>query len=103
MHWTFLLAVLVASQLLVLVSSASVPGAYRSLQPRSTSASGAGGGDMIEVLRRGGGSGVTMDSEEGIQDALKYLDELDKYYGQVGRPRFGKRSRSTGPSRRSIP
>nr|QBX89062.1 neuropeptide F1 [Nephrops norvegicus] len=27
-----------------------------------------------------------------MADALKYLQELDKYYSQVSRPRFGKRS-----------
>merc|ERR1711976_188299 len=29
----------------------------------------------------------------GMTDAIKYLQELDKYYSQVARPRFGKRSR----------
>ncbi|XP_047100626.1 neuropeptide F [Schistocerca piceifrons] len=29
---------------------------------------------------------------EGLADALKYLQELDRYYSQVARPRFGKRS-----------
>ncbi|XP_046390053.1 neuropeptide F isoform X2 [Ischnura elegans] len=27
-----------------------------------------------------------------MADALKYLQELDKYYSQVARPRFGKRA-----------
>merc|ERR1711962_1227533 len=27
-----------------------------------------------------------------MADAIKYLQELDKYYSQVARPRFGKRS-----------
>nr|P86442.1 RecName: Full=Neuropeptide F; Short=Lom-NPF; Short=NPF; Short=longNPF; Flags: Precursor [Locusta migratoria]AYO24236.1 neuropeptide F 1 [Locusta migratoria] len=29
---------------------------------------------------------------EGLADALKYLQELDRYYSQVARPRFGKRA-----------
>merc|ERR1712150_53283 len=28
----------------------------------------------------------------GMSNALKYLEELDKYYSQVARPRFGKRA-----------
>jgi len=40
----------------------------------------------IEILRRSGADG------EGMDEALKYLEELDKYYAQVARPRFGKRS-----------
>ena len=43
------------------------------------------GDSRIEILRRSvaadGGEG------EGMQDALKYLEELDKYYAQVARPR----------------
>merc|ERR1712141_491098 len=33
--------------------------------------------------------------EGGMTNALKYLEELDKYYSQVARPRFGKRSGGT--------
>ena len=41
-----------------------------------------GDGDArIEILRRSASDG------EGMQDALKYLEELDKYYAQVARPR----------------
>ena len=36
---------------------------------------------VIEVLRRSTGG------EEGIRDALRYLDALDKFYGEAGRPR----------------
>jgi len=43
---------------------------------------------VIEVLRRSTGG------EDGIRDALRYLDALDKFYGEAGRPRFGKRSMS---------
>merc|ERR1719204_1470992 len=35
---------------------------------------------VIEVLRRSTGG------EEGIRDALRYLDALDKFYGEAGRP-----------------
>ncbi|XP_047738188.1 neuropeptide F isoform X2 [Hyalella azteca] len=38
-----------------------------------------------------------------MADALKYLHQLDKYYSQVARPRFGKRSESTqGPSEQAL-
>ncbi|XP_042870457.1 neuropeptide F-like isoform X2 [Penaeus japonicus] len=33
-----------------------------------------------------------------MAEALKYLQELDKYYSQVSRPRFGKRSDFAMPS-----
>ncbi|XP_027221822.1 neuropeptide F isoform X2 [Penaeus vannamei] len=33
-----------------------------------------------------------------MAEALKYLQELDKYYSQVSRPRFGKRSDYAMPS-----
>ncbi|XP_053653102.1 neuropeptide F isoform X4 [Cherax quadricarinatus] len=33
-----------------------------------------------------------------MADALKYLQELDKYYSQVSRPRFGKRSEYVAPA-----
>merc|ERR1711879_165273 len=48
------------------------------------------GGDRGPV----GEAAVAVDGGEGgeVTDALKYLDELDKYYSQVARPRFGKRS-----------
>ena len=36
----------------------------------------------IDILRRS-----VADEGEGMQDALKYLEELDKYYAQVARPR----------------
>ena len=52
--------------------------------PRYPSING-DGDSRIEILRRSvaadGGEG------EGMQDALKYLEELDKYYAQVARPR----------------
>ena len=38
--------------------------------------------ERIEILRRSGANG------EGMEDALKYLEELDKYYAQVARPRY---------------
>ena len=37
---------------------------------------------VIEVLRRSTGG------EDGIRDALRYLDALDKFYGEAGRPRL---------------
>ena len=31
---------------------------------------------------------VEKDSDAGMNDAIKYLEELDKYYSQVARPRY---------------
>ena len=46
-----------------------------------TSDADADGDGRIEILRRSGANG------EGMDEALKYLEELDKYYAQVARPR----------------
>ena len=60
---------------IVLVSiSGSFASAY--VVPQDGDADG-----RIEILRRSGADG------EGMDEALKYLEELDKYYAQVARPR----------------
>jgi len=60
---------------MVLVSfSGSLASAY--VVPQDGDADG-----RIEILRRSGADG------EGMDEALKYLEELDKYYAQVARPR----------------
>ncbi|CAG2165273.1 unnamed protein product [Oppiella nova] len=33
-----------------------------------------------------------MDEVANMAEAIRYLEQLDKYYSQVARPRFGKRS-----------
>ena len=38
-------------------------------------------------LDNSGGIETRADGEGEMQDALKYLEELDKYYSQVARPR----------------
>ena len=49
--------------------------------PQYSGEEGDGDARMIEIMRRSDANG------EGMQDALKYLEELDKYYAQVARPR----------------
>jgi hypothetical protein len=66
----------IAAIFLVSISSPSAS-AYVVPQP-----SEADSDDRIEILRRSGVNG------EGMEDALKYLEELDKYYAQVARPRY---------------
>jgi hypothetical protein len=39
------------------------------------------------VDNSGNGIETRADGEGEMQDALKYLEELDKYYSQVARPR----------------
>lgn len=69
---------------IVLVSlSGSFASAY--VVPQASDAD-VDGDRRIEILRRSDANG------EGMDEALKYLEELDKYYAQVARPRFGKRS-----------
>ena len=69
--------VLVASLLFVAITEKSASAA---VIPQYSGVDGDGDA-RIEILRRSGANG------EGMQDALKYLDELDKYYAQVARPR----------------
>ena len=65
---------------IVLVSlSGSFASAY--VVPQTSDADADGDG-RIEILRRSGANG------EGMDEALKYLEELDKYYAQVARPRY---------------
>jgi len=40
------------------------------------------------ILNAKNGIETRSDSEGQMEDALKYLEELDKYYSQVARPRF---------------
>jgi len=64
---------------IILVSfSGSFASAY--VVPQASDADAMGDG-RIEILRRSGADG------EGMDEALKYLEELDKYYAQVARPR----------------
>ena len=65
---------------IVLVSlSGSFASAY--VVPQTSDADADGDG-RIEILRRSGANG------EGMDEASKYLEELDKYYAQVARPRY---------------
>ena len=65
---------------IILVSfSGSFASAY--VVPQASDADAMGDG-RIEILRRSGADG------EGMDEALKYLEELDKYYAQVARPRY---------------
>jgi len=75
--------VLIATLFLIAYSSAYAV-------PLSSRADDGGDGDdeRIQILRRSGAA----EENGGMEDALKYLEELDKYYAQVARPRFGKRS-----------
>lgn len=64
---------------IVLVSlSGSFASAY--VVPQASDAD-VDGDRRIEILRRSDANG------EGMDEALKYLEELDKYYAQVARPR----------------
>lgn len=67
--------VLIAAIFLVSISS---PSASAYIVPQQSEADN---DDRIEILRRSGVNG------DGMEDALKYLEELDKYYAQVARPR----------------
>ena len=65
---------------IVLVSlSGSFASAY--VVPQASDAD-VDGDRRIEILRRSDANG------EGMDEALKYLEELDKYYAQVARPRY---------------
>jgi len=70
--------VLIATLFLIAYSSAYAV-------PLSSRADEGGDGDdeRIQILRRSGAA----DENGGMEDALKYLEELDKYYAQVARPR----------------
>ena len=68
--------VLIAAIFLVSISS---PSASAYIVPQQSEADN---DDRIEILRRSGVNG------DGMEDALKYLEELDKYYAQVARPRY---------------
>lgn len=53
---------------------------------------------VISVVQMGGVEGKPDPTQlAAMADALKYLQELDKYYSQVSRPRFGKRSEYAAP------
>merc|ERR1712156_818953 len=69
--------ILIASIILVSFSG-SFASSY--VVPQTSDADAMGDG-RIEILRRSGADG------EGMDEALKYLEELDKYYAQVARPR----------------
>jgi len=70
---------------IILVSfSGSFASAY--VVPQASDADAMGDG-RIEILRRSGADG------EGMDEALKYLEELDKYYAQVARPRERREQR----------
>ena len=71
--------VLIASILFVSISG-PVASAY--IVPQAASGLEGDGDERIEILRRSGANG------DGMEDALKYLEELDKYYAQVARPRY---------------
>nr|XP_045583452.1 neuropeptide F-like isoform X3 [Procambarus clarkii] len=48
---------------------------------------------VVGVLEMGAVEGKPDPTElAAMADAIKYLQELTKYYSQVSRPRFGKRS-----------
>ena len=71
--------VLIATLFLIAYSSAYAV-------PLSSRADDGGDGDdeRIQILRRSGAA----EENGGMEDALKYLEELDKYYAQVARPRY---------------
>jgi len=77
------MGLMVIASILLVSFSGSFTSAY--VVPQASDADAMGDG-RIEILRRSGADG------EGMDEALKYLEELDKYYAQVARPRFGKRS-----------
>ncbi|XP_064114138.1 neuropeptide F isoform X2 [Macrobrachium rosenbergii] len=53
---------------------------------------------VVSVMQMGGVEGKPDPTQlAAMADALKYLQELDKYYSQVSRPRFGKRSEYAVP------
>ena len=75
------MGLVVIAALFVVSISGSLASAY--IVPQ-TSGVEADNDERIEILRRSGVNG------EGMEDALKYLEELDKYYAQVARPRYVK-------------
>ncbi|XP_050711687.1 neuropeptide F-like isoform X3 [Eriocheir sinensis] len=53
---------------------------------------------LVGALEMGGAEAKPDPTQlAAMADALKYLQELDKYYSQVSRPRFGKRSEMVLP------
>ena len=80
------MGLLVIAAIFVVSISGSLASAY--IVPQ-TSGVEADNDERIEILRRSGVNG------EGMEDALKYLEELDKYYAQVARPRYVNFSIST--------
>lgn len=71
LHFMPILILVVATSTSFLVAARSVPDF-------------ASDEENLSVYRRDGDG---AQGEEGMQDALKYLEEMDKYYSQVARPR----------------
>jgi len=72
------MGLIVIASIILVSFSGSFASAY--VVPQASDADAMGDG-RIEILRRSGADG------EGMDEALKYLEELDKYYAQVARPR----------------
>ena len=73
------MGLMVIASIILVSFSGSFASAY--VVPQASDADAMGDG-RIEILRRSGADG------EGMDEALKYLEELDKYYAQVARPRY---------------